>query len=320
MTETTLASRAAYLIGVAGRAPSLHNTQPWRFTISRDAIVLHADVSRRLKLDPDGRQMIVSCGAALYGLRLAVRSLGRLPDVELLPGPHVLARVRLGPAAPMTAEERTMLAAVPHRHTHRGPFEPGLLPAGLLGRLKDDARAEGATLTVAGSAAVRRELASIAAAAARGQDRDRAAQDEIRQWSHPAGDETRDGVPAHAFSAAQGWEAGQLPRRDFDLGRGIGLLPAGGPAPLVTAALLTPGDGERDWLRAGQALHRLLLRAASRWVFARLNTLPLEDTATRSRVRDCLAAPGSPQMLLELGISRTAHATARRPATDLAEP
>ena len=318
MTETTLASRAAYLIGVAGRAPSVHNTQPWRFTVSRDAIELQADVSRRLRVDPDGREMVISCGAALYGLRLAVRSLGLLPDVDLLPGPaRPLARVRLGPPAPMTAEERTMLAAVPHRHTHRGPFEPGPLPAGLVGRLKDDARAEGARLVVAGPAAVRRELASIAAAAARGQDRDPAARDETRRWSHPAGDQARDGVPAHAFSAAPGREAWRLPRRDFDLGRGIGLLPAGGPTPAVTAVLLTPDDGERDWLRAGQALHRLLLRAAGRWVFARLNSQPLEEAGARTQVRDCLAVPGSPQMLLELGVSRTAHATARRPATDL---
>ena len=98
MTETTLASRAAYLIGVAGRAPSLHNTQPWRFAVSRDAIELHADVSRRLKLDPDGREMVISCGAALYGLRLAVRSLGRLPDcVRAPPG---AAGARPGAAGP----------------------------------------------------------------------------------------------------------------------------------------------------------------------------------------------------------------------------
>ena len=94
--------------------------------------------------------MLISCGAALYGLRLAVRSLGYLPDVELLPGRpdrRTLARVRLGAAAPMTADERKMLAAVPHRHTHRGPFEAAPLPAGLLARLRADARAEGATLT-----------------------------------------------------------------------------------------------------------------------------------------------------------------------------
>ena len=161
MTETkrheaarTLVGHAAYLIGVAARAPSLHNTQPWRFKVSEDAIELYADASRQLLVDPDGREMLISCGAALYGLRLAVRSLGRLPELEMLPEPvipttqRLLARVRLGPAEPMAADERKMLKAVPHRHTHRGPFESGPLPAGLLERLQGDARAEGTTLTV----------------------------------------------------------------------------------------------------------------------------------------------------------------------------
>jgi nitroreductase len=317
MTETTLASQAGYLIEVAGRAPSLHNTQPWRFTVGRDAIELHADPGRRLRVDPDGREIVISCGAALFGLRLAVRSLGRQPVVEFLPEPGTLARVRLGPAAPMTAEERKLLTAVPHRHTHRGPFEPGPLPDGLLDRLRGDARAEGATLVVVESADARAELASIAAAAGRSQDRDPAARAETRRWSHEPGSQARDGVPAHAFPATPRREAGPLPQRDFDLDRGFGLLTTGGPAPAVTAALLTKGDDERDWLRAGQALQRLLLRAASLWVFAHLNTQPLEQAATRARVRECMAAPGWPQMLLALGVSRTTHPTGRRPAADL---
>jgi hypothetical protein len=77
-TTPILAAQAGYLIGVAGRAPSVHNTQPWRFTVGGDAIELHADASRQLHVDPDGREMIISCGAALYGLGLAVRSLGYL--------------------------------------------------------------------------------------------------------------------------------------------------------------------------------------------------------------------------------------------------
>ena len=319
MTEMSLASQAGYLIGVARRAPSLYNTQPWHFTVSGDAIELQADGSRQLLVDPDGREMIISCGAALYGLRLAVRSLGYLPEVRLLPGPalrYPLARVLLGPAVPMTADERKLLHAVPHRHTHRGPFEPEPLPAGLLARLREDAAAEGATLADIGSADVQRELARIAATAG-GQDRDPASWAEAWQWSHEVGSPARDGVPAHSFPADPGRDADRLPQRDFDLGRGIGRLTAGGPAPPATAVLLTAGDEMRDWLRAGQALQRLLLRAATQWVFARLNSEPLEDVATRALVADCLARTGSPQMLMELGISRTAHATTRRPAADL---
>jgi hypothetical protein len=101
--------------------------------------------------DLTGREMIISCGAALFGLRLAIRSLGYQPEVDLFPEPsqrHLLARVRAGRPAPMTSDERAMLAAVPHRHTHRGAFEPGPLPVDLLERLRDDAAAEGATLAV----------------------------------------------------------------------------------------------------------------------------------------------------------------------------
>ncbi len=322
-TTPILAARAGYLIEVAGRAPSLHNTQPWRFTVSGDAIDLYADTSRQLYVDPDGREMIISCGAALYGLRLAVRSLGYLPQVELLPEPagqRVLARVRLGRPAPTTSDERKLLHAVPHRHTHRGPFEPDPLPASLFARLRDDAQAEGAMLTEIEPGPAREELMALVAAAGRTQGRDPRSRAQTWWWSHDVTSTAREGVPAHAFPAEPSHQAGRLPQRDFDLGRGIGMLPAGGPAPPVTAVLFTTGDNQEDWLRAGQALNRLLLHAASQWVFALLNTQPLEDPATRTLIRDRLSLPGAPQMLLALGVSRIAHATGRRPAADLIEP
>jgi len=81
------ADQVTYLIGTAARAPSVHNTQPWRFRAGDGAIDLYADPRRRLRVDKDGREMLISCGAALFGLRLAVRSLGYLPVVELFPDP-----------------------------------------------------------------------------------------------------------------------------------------------------------------------------------------------------------------------------------------
>jgi hypothetical protein len=80
---------------------------------------------------------------------------------------------------------------------------------------------------------------------------------------------------------------------------------------------VTPGDDARRWLRAGQALQRLLLRAATRWVFADLQTQPLQAPAIRGEIQDSLALPGWPQMLLQLGTARATHPTARRPAEEL---
>ena len=109
MTGTTagqaqvLAGHARFLITAAARAPSVHNTQPWRFRVSPDVVELWSDPRRKLRADPSGREMLISCGAALFGLRLAVRSLGYLPVTELLPDPaqlRLMARIRTGAAVP----------------------------------------------------------------------------------------------------------------------------------------------------------------------------------------------------------------------------
>ncbi|HEV2537142.1 MAG TPA: hypothetical protein VGU21_06485 [Streptosporangiaceae bacterium] len=321
-----LAARAGYLIEIAARAPSVHNTQPWRFAVTEHVAELYADPGRQLLEDPAGREMIISCGAALYGLRLAIRSLGYQPEVDLFPGPdqrRLLARVRAGRPAPVTADERAMLQAVPHRHTHRGAFEPGPLPGDLLARLQDDAAAEGATLAAVDGGPAYQRLTGILGAWSRRRDLYPASGPELQsraetqRWTRESGSQARDGVPAHAFPATGGREPGRLPQRDFDLERGWGMMPSGGPPAPVTAVLTTSGDDEEGWLRAGQALQRLLLRAASQWVFASLQTQPLQSRAVRAQLRSGLELTGTPQLLLELGVARISHPTGRRPAEDL---
>ena len=223
MTGTTagqgqvLAGHAGFLITAAARAPSVHNTQPWRFRAGPDAVELWGDPRRKLSGDPLGREMLISCGAALFGLRLAVRSLGYWPVTELLPDParlRLLARVSIGAAAPATGLERQMLDAVPHRHTHRGPFAPGPLPHGLLAGLQHDALAEGATLAlVTGGLAYDRLERITAAAARRGDlqparpgrdtalDQDRGQHGTGRHPRHRAGQRHRAAPPAGCRSA-----------------------------------------------------------------------------------------------------------------------
>ena len=318
-----LADRAEYLIATAAQAPSVHNTQPWRFRVGPSAIELYCDPGRKLRVDPAGREMLVSCGAALFGLRLAIRSLGYRPVVQILPDPNrlrLLARVTADGAEPMTAMEREMLAVL-HRHTHRGAFAPGPLPAGLVAGLQHDARAEGATLALVEPGPAYAQLAAIVSASGRRLDLDPRARAEVRRWSRTMGSPARDCIPAHAFQAttgrSSGRQAGRLRQRDFDQGRGLGRLDSDGIALAVTAVLLTTGDSRADWLRAGQALYRLLLHAATRWVFASLYTQPLEAAAIRTLIRDRLALPGAPQMLMQLGLAHTTHATARRAPGEL---
>lgn len=313
-----------YLIATAGRAPSVHNTQPWRFRLVGNAVELRADPRRRLpRADPAGREMVISCGAALFGLRLAVRGLGYHPAVQLLADPRrpdVLARVGLGVPAPMSSNERALLAATTRRYTHRGAFTSDQLPPGLLAALQRDAEAEGATLVLLDRIGLYRQLAALVAVAESRQRRHAMLRAELRHWTRPPGSEARDGVPARAYPVGPSRGNGQLAMRDFDLGRGWGWPDVGGSPPAATAVLTTRGDGQNDWLHAGQALHRLLLHAASKWVFASLHTQPLENTPVRAEIRARLALPGAPQMLLQFGRADTAPVTARRPVGDLLNP
>jgi len=81
--------------------------------------------------------------------------------------------------------------------------------------------------------------------------------------------------------------------------------------------LVTTGDTRAGWLRAGQALHRLLAHAATVWAAATLHTQPLEIPVIRALIRARLALPGVPQMLLQLGPAHTSLASARRAVPEL---
>lgn len=314
------AESVSALLTAAGRAPSILNSQPWSFRAGRYAIDLHADPSRKLRSDSTGREMLISCGAALFGLRLAIRAIGYDPVVGVLPDPNdpaLLARVRLGMPSPPTVAERRMIEAIPHRHTHRGTFTGAPLPRGLLIRLQHDAVAEQAALAIIDQPTEYAQLATIMARSSCHLSRDEQARADVMRWVRMHDGGARDGVPVSAIAVPSGTHPGRLTQRDMDLGRGVGELTEDGPPPAATAVLLTTADTRADWLRAGQALHRLLARAASQWVFASLYSQPLEAEPTRELIRSRLRLPGAPHLVLQFGVARTTRATPRRPAEEV---
>jgi hypothetical protein len=312
------------LLETAGRAPSVHNTQPWKFRILGNTVELLADPARWLHhQDPAGRELMISCGAALFGLRLAFRKLGFVPRTELLPDPlrpSLAARIEPVGFASLTRQEAELLAAVAHRHTHRGAFAPGAVAPRLLAAMCDDAAAEGCRLVLIDDD---QQVAALAEQVRRATDQQSGAEvrAELRQWVLPAGSDRKDGVPA-AARIRPGWqpgERGRLPQRDFGLA-GIELadgMAESARAVLATAVLITADDTVADWLRAGQALDRLLVHAATRWVFASLQSLPLEVPRCRAEVRCRLGLAGYPQMILQFGRANTAAATPRRSQAEL---
>jgi len=182
---------ATYVVEAAVWAPSVHNTQPWQFTASGSEITLHADVSRQLQVaDPRGREMMISCGAALLTAKLALRSLGYVPETRVLPDaadPLLVARLRWRRQAPPAAAEERLYDQITRRRTHRGGFEPVPPAPGLLEVLRQDAARHGSVLRVAITDQARAVLAAIAEMAQRVESLDTAYVRELVAWAPPPG-------------------------------------------------------------------------------------------------------------------------------------
>ena len=298
-------------------APSLHNSQPWRFRIDDGAVEVFADRTRQLEvLDPDGRELMISLGAAVFTLRAAMRGEGWIPAVSLLPDPgslDLVARVRPDrPESPSPAAKR-LAAAIGQRHTNRGPFTAAAVAAHAIEDLRAAAEHEGATLTVAGPAS-RTTIIGLGRLA---EQRLRAGGGyfaELGRWTRPAPGR-RDGIPAVAIGP---WDAlERLPLRDFGLvhpqpSRRLERFEA---YPTI-AVLTTQGDQPADWLRAGQALQRVLLVATG----LHLATTPISQPVEVPTVRQVLSDPRRgrwAQMVVRLGYGQPAPATPRRLLDDV---
>jgi nitroreductase len=316
---------AGDVVAAAVWAPSVHNTQPWWFSVSGQEISLHADASRQLPVaDPHGREMMISCGAALFTARLALRSLGYVPETSVLPDPGqplLVARVSWRRRAAATEYEQRLFGQVLRRRTHRGGFDPLPLSPKLLTALEEGARRDGAMLRIAADEGSRAALAAVTETAEYALRADSMYVRELASWAPPPGSTRRDGVPHTAYPARRERTLPQFPGRDFAHGRGWGAaqpsLTAGPRSAGVVCLLATAGDRPVDWVNAGQALQRTLLTSATCGVAAALHSQPLERARLREFIRTQLSDGSYPQLALRLGTVIQTAVSVRRPTASV---
>jgi hypothetical protein len=306
-------------------APSVHNTQPWRFTVHEHQVSVHADQRRRLEIaDPDGREMLISCGAALFTARLALRSIGWIPEVDLLPDatdPLLVARLGWRRQAPVSEYEWRLFSHVRTRRTHRGAFDLEPLAPGLLAAMRAGATRDGATLRVVADDARRASLAAAIQMAERAAQLDGDRVRELARWAPPPGSTRADGVPATAYPARPEHTSPDFPGRDFAHGRGWGLPPlttaSAARSTGVVALLTTRHDRPEDWVIAGQALQRILLTASAAGAAAALHSQPLELPWLRQVIRMQLSDGTYPQLILRFGNVVQVAVSTRRDVADV---
>lgn len=308
----------AQAAAAAGFAPSVLNTQPWRWRVAGEALELHAERSRQLPaLDPEGRLLVISCGAALQHALVALAAEGWQAEVVRLPDPatpDLLAKVTLGEHVGVTPEAMRHFQTLRLRHTDRRPLTAAPVPADQI----DAVRRAGTSPGVDVHRLTREQMTDLGVAAARADELellDVAQREEMAYWAggdRPGGT----GVPSEVIP--QSPPAGIVPGRDFVRGGSLAVS-GGSDRAAVYLMLFGPADAPADWLRAGEALSAAWLTATE----LGLSVLPFSSVIEVASVREslrrsALASLGFPYIVLRIGNGDPDHSgpphTPRLPA------
>ncbi|MEV5986631.1 nitroreductase family protein [Streptomyces sp. NPDC052051] len=287
------------LVSAAVAAPSIHPTRPWRFRLDPDTVTLEiraVPYGGPRPADPAGRAPHLAAGCAVLNLRVAVAHFGWEPVTRLLPRPEepdLLATVRIvGGDGDVPAPG--LYDALWRRHSSRFPFSGRPLPRAVLGELAAAARAEGALLSRPTPKETERLLELAEADHHISTDSDPAARSRVSAPEPLAPRGCRDRLP-------------QRPAHRY---------PAAVPARPLLAVVTTADDGRIDWLRAGQALQRVLLVATAHGLRTSLLHQALDRPDPGARLRPGSCGAGHAQMVLRLGYGPEGPPSPRRAAQE----
>jgi nitroreductase len=304
----------------------VHNTQPWHWCIDGDRLVLFADTARHLRhTDPDGRDLVLSCGAALHHLQVAAAATGWSTHVHRMPNPYndsQLATISFA-AEPASPEALAALDALRSRRTDRRLPSPSPVPREELDRLLAVGPHAGVTVLAVVSHRARVELLQILAEADQIERHDPLYVDEIIGW---VGSDDKQGIPFTSLPRRRAEPArpdrpspvatSRFPSGTLDEG------PATEPVQPAMLAICTSSDDTASRLRAGEALSAVLLDGAARG----LSMIPLSQATeveqTRRLLQDeLLRDVACPQIVVQVGWAPAERApvplTPRRPVDEV---
>lgn len=305
----------------ASLAPSIHNSQPWRFVLTAEGLQIRADRSRQMRVvDPLARQLTISCGCALFNARVSAAAAGFAAEVARFPDPadaDLVARMSVPAATSYTVPIGGLDWAIGLRQTNRRAFATEPVPAEIVDTLIAAAAAEGAQLLPITRPAHRVAAAMLSQQADQVENADPAYRAELRAWT--TDDPSRsDGVPALAVPHVGADSGDELPIRDFDT-HGVGWLPTQTRSTMDQCLLLLgcAGNERTDWLRGGEALQRVLLEITRHGYAASPLTQVIEVARTNQQLRQQLGLTMHPQVLLRVGRAPSTPKVRRRRLNDL---
>lgn len=313
-------------VALACRAPSVHNSQPWKWVADGSVLHLFADRERQVpNIDSTGREMILSCGAALDHLRVAMAAVGWDATVDRFPdgtdSDHVAA-VEFSPSSSVDGAQSRRAEAIRRRRTDRLPLAAPRGWAALESTLRGFIDGEAVMLAVVADDA-RPQLAEASRLTESIRRQDSTYQSELRWWTSPFA--LDQGVPpgarvsaseADRVDVARGFPTtGYSERRsqvDVDHSKIVVLSTPSDP--------LDPSGSRLDVLRCGESLSTLLLECTVAGLATCTLTHLTEIEPSRRVISQLTGQPGLPQLLIRIGktpVSEHPRPTPRRPVSEV---
>lgn len=284
----------------------------------RGSLDLCADTSRQLHhTDPQGRDMVVSCGAVLNHLELAAAMTGWAANISRLPDPddaELLARVTFDRAAP-TQDQVRFATAIEQRHTDRRQVSSWPVPKERLDTLSRLAESYGVRAVFDLNGRQVHVIGESLSEAKGVQDQDSGCVEETVEWMH---EHELDGIPEYSRLTDHAAKTATDSVHRFPSGLLADELEEEAPPQPSWLVLSTSSDDALSWLRAGEALSAMWLHCSSAGLSLVPYSQPVEVEETRSRIeREVLSDRSCPQLLVRVGWASSNHGappfTSRRP-------
>ncbi len=312
-----------FLLNYAVLAPSNRNVQPWLFRLNDYSVDIVFDQTRALSIvDPNNRELVISCGAAIGNLERAAKYFGYQATVQLASKEQsldLLASISLRKSSMPSSDDVAIFKAIKQRRTNRSPFSNGEIPLDALNECVRAAVIYDVEFAHFSNKEHKSSIAELVALADRLQFSQPWFRTELASWMHSKHRSSKDGISARRYGIPDILTpiAGFI-IQTFNIGKRVAYrnkqkIELGSP---VLGILASQGDSQADWLNSGRALARILLTLTCHGLSAAYLNQAIETPSLRRRLRKRSTTLPYPQIMLRIGRADQPPPSVRRCVDD----
>ncbi|MBC7943002.1 hypothetical protein H7X68_00670 [Candidatus Saccharibacteria bacterium] len=305
------------LIAYAIKAPSGHNSQPWKFKIEGNVVEIYPDYSHELPVvDPDHRELFISLGCAAENLVLAGKAWGLNARVYTPSGVDDAIRVEFTKGLALDAH---WLLLMDKRQSNRHKYTGKPIPQADLTRLQNVEGEVGIKAKIVTDQSAKLQLVELVQEANSEQMKNQAYKDELITWMRFNKREARtkgDGLtyavlgnPALPFRAIGSMIVKSFLKPDKQNSRDNALLDSSSAFMVFSIQK----NDKTNWIKLGRYFERIALTATELGIVNSHYNQPFETKSLEGKVNSLTFLNGSyPCLMIRLGYAKPMPYSPRR--------